>query len=90
MDGTSPPCDEDSDEGPVRGDLVSVRQDLLFGPSVASVSKTRRAAAVSRHQAFMVSKALDACVLPTPAEDSSDEDMPLEIPCFIQEAIDSN
>jgi hypothetical protein len=60
MDCTSPPRDEDSDEGPVRGDLVSVRQDLLFGPSVKSASKTRRAAAVCRHQAFMVSEALDA------------------------------
>ena len=64
--------DSSSDEGSsVRGVHVSVRQDLLFGPSTtgAPASNTKRVAAVRRHQAFMISKALDACTLPTPVED---------------------
>jgi hypothetical protein len=38
---SSPPRDEDSDEDSVRGDMVSVRQDLLFGPSVNRPSEVR-------------------------------------------------
>ena len=74
-----PPMTDDfssssDDDSTARGDLVFVRQDLLFGPSDTPVSETNSAAAIRRHQAFLVSKALDACTLPAPVDDHFDDE----------------